>query len=86
MRVIELRDLLRKETHLHYRREFTAKAVLDILDRSIEKRIEFSMEKTPLGSTTVKVTLIDPVEYPVLPLISGIRDFVSDLERDGSLP
>lgn len=86
MRVIELRDLLRKETHLHYRREFTAKAVLDVLDRSIERRIEFSMEKTPLGATNVKVQLMDPIEYPVLPVLSGIRDFVTELDRDGSLP
>ena len=86
MRVIELKDVLRKETHLHYRREFTACAVLDILDRPMEKRIEFTMESTPLGTLKVNVHLIDQVEYPVIPILSGIKDFVTDLDRRGHLP
>jgi hypothetical protein len=86
MRVVELRELCRRESPVHYIKELTAVAVIEWNERISESDISITLEHKPLGSPDVHVHLLESVEWPVLPVIHAIRDYVVDLERRGKLP
>jgi hypothetical protein len=86
MRVVELRDLCRRDSPLHYMKELTAVAVLEWNQRQSESDIAITLEHGPLGPPEVRIRLLDAVELPALTVIHAIRDYVLDLERSGRLP
>jgi hypothetical protein len=87
MRVVELTNVVERETPLLYRRTFTATAVLAKKnDEQEATRIEFVLEHSPLGPITVKVKLLDDIDYPLVPVISAIRAHIHKLEESGALP
>jgi hypothetical protein len=86
MKVVELRDLNRRESPVHYIKELTAVAVIEWNQLQSESDISITLEHKPLGPPDVRVHLLDAVEWPALPVIHAIRDYVVDLERSGRLP
>ena len=86
MKVVELRDLSRRDSPVHYIKELTAVAVLEWGQRQSESDVAITLEHRPLGPPDVRVHLLDAVEWPTLPVINAIKDFVVDLESRGKLP
>jgi hypothetical protein len=86
MKVVELRDLSRRESPVHYIKELTAVAVIEWNERQSESDISITLEHKPMGPPDVRVRLLDTVEWPALPVIRAIREYVVDLERAGRLP
>ena len=86
MKVVELRDLARRDSPLHYIKELTAVAVIEWNERQSESDISITLEHGPLGPPDVRVRLLDAVELPTLSVIHAIRDFVVEMERSGRLP
>lgn len=87
MKVVELTNVVQRETPLHYRRTFTATAHLSRADSAPEPvRVEFVVEQSPLGAIDVRVTLLDDVEYPLVPAIAAVKDHVRRLHEHGDLP
>jgi hypothetical protein len=86
MRVVELRELNRRDSAIHYIKELTAVAVLEYDQRRSESDIAITLEHKPVGPPDVTVHLLDAVEWPTLPVIHAIRDYVTELERTGRLP
>jgi hypothetical protein len=86
MKVVELRELCRRESPVHYIKELTAVAVIEWNERVSESDISITLEHKPLGPPDVHVHLLESVEWPALPVIHAIRDYVVDLERTGRLP
>jgi hypothetical protein len=86
MKVVELRDLSRRDSSIHYIKELTAVAVLEWDQRRSESDIAITLEHKPIGPPDVTVHLLDAVEWPALPIIRAIRDYVTELERSGRLP
>ena len=87
MKVVELTDIVQRETPLQYRRTFTATAHICRGESEPEsKRVEFVLEHSPLGSVDVRVRLLDDVDYPLVPTISAIKAHVHQLHEDGELP
>ena len=86
MNVLEIRDITRKDTHIHYRQEYTGLAVFDSRhSTSNESRIEFSLEKTPLGEVNVKVRFLSAPDYPLIPVLRNLKAFILNLEKKGQL-
>ncbi|MCX7949160.1 MAG: hypothetical protein N2509_03495 [Treponemataceae bacterium] len=86
MKVLEIKNIEKKEHPILYRRSFQATAVLEVLHNPIERTIEFTVEHTPLGKREIQVRLIEPVEYPLLPLLRELRHHISHLDKTGGLP
>lgn len=86
MKIIDLKDINRKETHIYYRRVFFGIAIIDLLHNPVEKRIEFTIETTPLGKKEISVSLLDHIEYPLIPLLQGLRHKIAELDSQGVLP
>ena len=87
MTVLGLNDISRKENGVYYRRKFSANAEYELPGGHNEDgKIEFVIETTPLGKINISVKLIDPVNYPVLPVKRALKDYICELDTEGKLP
>ncbi|TFG83390.1 MAG: hypothetical protein E4H20_05640 [Spirochaetales bacterium] len=86
MKVIELVNLKRKETHLYYRKEFKADAVLQFMEQTSSTPVEFTLEHQPLGGVDVRIVMVDDLDYPLMPIVAELKRFILDLHGRGSLP
>ncbi len=85
-RIVELRDVTRKESPISYRRSYTAEAVIETLaTRRFSQKVTFTIEEDALGQRDVTVKLLGDIEYPLLPVLSALRDHVGTLDRSGKL-
>ena len=86
MNVITIRNITRKDIPLHYREEFSGLAILDDMrSKESESRIEFSLERTPFGTKQVEVKFLKAPDYPVIPAIRTLKEFILKLEKEGKL-
>jgi hypothetical protein len=86
MKVVELRELSRREAPIHYIREYTAVAALESSGGISEADIAFTLERKPLGPPAISVRVLDAVDWPLLPVVRAIRDHVAELDHKGLLP
>ena len=86
MKILEITDIARKENFIYYRREFTGKASYDLPGRKTDGHIEFTIETTPLGKKDIHIRLVDPVDYPVLPVMQNLKAHILLLDSEGKLP
>ena len=87
MKVVDLADIVRRETPLLYRRTYTARATLsDRTGHDHVVTVEFVLEHSPLGPVTVTVKLVDEIDYPLVPVISALKSHIKTLEESGDLP
>jgi len=86
MKVVELRDLSRREAPIHYLREYTAVAVLEAFGSKSETGVAFTVEQKPLGPPDISVRVLDPVDWPILPVSKALRDHFADMDKRGLLP
>lgn len=86
MKVIDLTNVRRQDAPVLYRRVFNADAVVEIMQETLSTPIEFVIEHRPLGGVDVRVTLIEDIDYPLIPVISGLKKHVLAMHESGSLP
>jgi hypothetical protein len=86
MKIIAVKDIIRKDVPIYYRRHFSGVAVLELLNKSLDRRIDFMIETKPTGAKEISLSLIDPVDYPLTPLIKELKAFVISLDDEGGLP
>jgi hypothetical protein len=87
MKVVGLNNLSKKESPIHYRRVFSGSAVFEILGaHTPEKQVEFTIEHHAHGTPSVHVRLAEHVDYPLLPLLSQLKQHIRDMDKRGHLP
>jgi hypothetical protein len=86
MKVLELRDLSRKETGIYYRREFSGKAVLEARGKAGEFPLSFVIENRPVGGPEISVILEADPSWPLLPVVTSIKHLVREMDKSGKLP
>ncbi|GHV92391.1 hypothetical protein AGMMS50268_28940 [Spirochaetia bacterium] len=86
MKIISVKDIVRKDVPIYYRRLYSGIAVLELIKKPVDVRIDFSIEQKPTGQKEILVTLIDTVDYPLVPLMSELKKHIGDLDSKGSLP
>jgi hypothetical protein len=87
MKVLEIKNIVRKDIPIYYRMFFSGCAILELLANSpIERQIDFSIEIKPTGVKEIFVTLVEPVDYPLIPLIKALKTAIDELDKNGSLP
>ena len=87
MTVLDLKDIRRKENGVYYRRKFSASAAYQLPGGHNEDgKIEFIIETSPLGKNSISIKLIDPVNYPILPVKRALKDYICELDTAGKLP
>ena len=86
MKIVDLTGVLRKESHIYYRREFKAQAVFEIMNQTKSIPVEFVLEHKPTGSIDVSATVTEDLDYPVMPFVNLLKLFIADLDKRGALP
>ena len=86
MQIRELRNLKRKDVPLAYRRTFSAEAILEgQRSGQTAQPVEFDLEQSAGGSTSVNIRLIGNAQYPVIPLMRELRAYISNMNAQGKL-
>lgn len=86
MKVIAIKDVVRKDVPIYYRLLYTGVAVLELTKDPQDFRIDFSIEIKPTGQKEIVVTFLDNVDYPLLPVIKELKSRIDAMHSNGQLP
>ena len=86
MKVISIKDIIRKDVPIYYRLLYTGVAVLELQKDPENYRIDFSVEIKPTGQKEITVTFLDNIEYPLVPVIKELKTFIDTMHSNGTLP
>jgi len=86
MKIITLKDMIRKDVPIYYRKLYTSVAVIELNNKQNEYRIDFSMEIKPTGQKEFIVNFIDAVDYPLVPVLKELKKYIAELEAADGLP
>jgi hypothetical protein len=86
MKILQIKNIERKDVPIYYRRLFTGIVVLELMNKEVEGSIDFSIETKPTGHKDISVTFANAFDYPLVPLVKEIKKYVSDLDSGGALP
>jgi len=87
MRVIEITNLSRKDVPIYYRRLYSGIVVLELINKKIMAvPLDFQIEQKPTGHVEISTTLMEDVDYPLVPLKKELKRFIVSLDSDGKLP
>lgn len=86
MKVISIKDMIRKDVPIYYRKLYTGVAVIEMNNGPVEYRIDFSIEYKPTGLKDIGITFIDKIDYPLIPVNKELKTFIDLLESNGGLP
>jgi hypothetical protein len=65
---------------------YRAVAEIELPGQVVDAAIEFSLETKPTGVKEIVVTVLDSVDYPLVPLKAALKTAVLALDRDAKLP
>jgi hypothetical protein len=86
VRIIAIKNIVRKDVPIYYRRLYSGDAVLELINKPVEIPVEFQIEHMPTGQTVINVTFPQKVDYPLVPLLKEFRNFIGALDSEGKLP
>jgi len=86
MKIVTLKDMIRKDVPIYYRKLYTSVAVIELNNSQNEYRIDFSLEIKPTGAKEVNVTFIDAVDYPLIPVVRELKRYIVELDSADGLP
>lgn len=86
MKIISIKDMIRKDVPIYYRNLFTGVAVIEMGSKQTDYRIDFSIEYKPTGQKEITVSFIDTIDYPLIPVNRELKNLIAELEAAGSLP
>jgi hypothetical protein len=86
VKVTAIKDLVRKDVPIYYRRLFSGTLVIELVSKTVESRVDFTIETKPTGLNEVIINRMDSVDYPLLPLTKEVKKFISVLDETGGLP
>ncbi|MGL4986711.1 MAG: hypothetical protein ACRC5H_06185 [Treponemataceae bacterium] len=83
MKILEIRNINRDQVPLYYRMMYTALAVIEIPLKVVEMPFTFIIETDPIGQKTITVSLNESIDYPLLPVLKGLKAMVTQIESEG---
>ena len=86
MKVISIKDVIRKDVPIYYRLLYTGVAVIELTKEPQDYRIDFSIEIKPTGQKEIGVSFLDDIHYPLLPVSKELKSFIDTMHSNGTLP
>jgi len=86
MRIIEIKDMTRKDMPIYYRRFYSGVAVLELVNKPIECPLDWQIENNATGQTEIALSFKQSVDYPLVPLQKELKKYIGSLDSDGKLP
>ena len=86
MKILAITDIVKKDSPLHYRNDYTANLHYEGLGKGeITRDIGFTVERDPLGKPKISIHLQGVLEYPLIPAKRKITEYIVELEKRGDL-
>ena len=86
MKIIAIKDIIRKDVPIYYRLLYTGVAVIELKTGTANYRIDFTVEIKPTGFKEISVTFLDKMEYPLIPVIKELKVIINKMHEDERLP
>ena len=86
MKVITIKDMIRKDVPIYYRMLYTGVAVIDLNNKPTDFRIDFSIEIKPTGQKEIGIVFIDSIDYPLVPVTKELKAYIDEIDSQGGLP
>ncbi|MDR1869633.1 MAG: hypothetical protein LBQ82_06575 [Treponema sp.] len=86
MKIVAIKDMIRKDVPIYYRKLYTGVAVIEMTKGPVDYRIDFSLEYKPTGQKEININFIDAVDYPLVPLNKELKKHILELDEAGGLP
>jgi hypothetical protein len=86
MKIITIKDMIRKDVPIYYRKLYTGTAVFETTKGNESFRIDFSIEYKPTGQKDIHITFIDPIDYPLIPIQKDLKKYIDEMDSGGVLP
>ena len=86
MKIIEIKNIVRKDVPIYYRRLYSGIAVLELLNSPLEVSVDFQIEHKPTGHTETTITSTGKVDYPLVPFRKELKKIIGELDSAGKLP
>ncbi|MDR1839949.1 MAG: hypothetical protein LBQ93_10255 [Treponema sp.] len=86
MKVVTIKDMIRKDVPIYYRKLFTGVAVIELNSGPSNYRLDFCIEYKPTGQKDISVSFIDSIDYPLVPVTRELKNYINELETTGALP
>ena len=86
MKIVEIKNLVRKDVPIYYRRLYSGIVVLELLKNPAEIPLDFQIEHKPTGQTEINITLAQKIDYPLVPLMRELKKYIGELDTGGKLP
>ena len=86
MNIVGLENVVRKDSHIYYRREFKADAIIEIMSRKRNVPVEFVLEHKPTGGIDVSASISEDLDYPMVPVVNKLKIFIAELDKQRALP
>jgi hypothetical protein len=86
MKIIGLRDITRTDSPIYYRRFYSGVLTLEIMAKTVDRKIDFRIELMPTGKKEIAITFDQPVDYPLVPLTKELKVYLDELDKTGQLP
>lgn len=88
MQVVELLNIVTDDNFIYYRRNYTATAKLQMLSKTLDVNISFTIEIGPLGDKLIYIDIdqASDIDYPLIPVKSALKTFILNMDNEGKLP
>ncbi|MDR3333593.1 MAG: hypothetical protein LBT13_01720 [Treponema sp.] len=86
MKILEIKELIRKDVPIYYRRLFSGIVIMELLDKPVERHIDFSIETKPTGQKEILITIAEPLDYPLVPILRALKTSIDAIDERGALP
>lgn len=86
MRIVAVKDIVRKDIPIYYRLLYTGVVVLELTKSPADYRIDFSIEVKPTGQKEINVSFLDDLDYPLLPVVKELKKYIESMHNNGTLP
>ncbi len=88
MKILEVNQIRRDDNFIYYRRNFLADAKIELLSKTVDASISFTIETGPLGNKLIYVEFAKgtDIDYPLIPVKAALKNFILTLDEEGKLP
>ena len=86
MKIIEIKNIIRKDVPIYYKRFYKGILVIKLMEEPQEIPIEFIIEHKPTGSMEITVTFSHEIDYPLVPLLKEVKNHIIELDATRILP
>ena len=86
MKVVEIKNLTRKDFPIYYRRLYSGILVVELMNKTVEAPLDFQIEHKPTGQIETTITSMGTVDYPLVPLQKELKNYIGALDSEGKLP